>query len=118
MQGPRWSIPYFVNPKLNFVIQGPEKRWGPVTGFDLLSKTGAPDLPVVNPVLTLHAACASNQCLSRRRRQRVCGTQDRHREGVAEDCLHRGRVHCEGRRGLKCGIDGCRRNRCTAMGSY
>ena len=40
MQGPRWSIPYFVNPKLNFVIQGPEKRWGPVTGFDLLSKTG------------------------------------------------------------------------------
>jgi hypothetical protein len=40
LQGPRWSIPYFVNPSLNFVIQGPEKRWGPVTGFDLLSKTG------------------------------------------------------------------------------
>lgn len=38
--GPRYSIPYFVNPKLNYVIQGPEKRWGPVTGFDLLSKTG------------------------------------------------------------------------------
>ena len=40
VQGARYSIPYFVNPKLNFVIQGPEKRWGPVTGFDLLSKTG------------------------------------------------------------------------------
>ena len=38
--GARYSIPYFVNPKLNYVIQGPEKRWGPVTGFDLLSKTG------------------------------------------------------------------------------
>jgi hypothetical protein len=40
MQGGRYSIPYFVNPKLNYVIQGPEKRWGPVTGFDMLSKTG------------------------------------------------------------------------------
>jgi hypothetical protein len=40
VQGPRWSIPYFVNPKLNYVIQGPEKKFGPVTGFDLLSKTG------------------------------------------------------------------------------
>ena len=40
LQGPRYSIPYFVNPKLNYAIQGPEKRWGPVTGFDLLSKTG------------------------------------------------------------------------------
>lgn len=26
-QGPRYSIPYFVNPKLNYVIQGPKKRW-------------------------------------------------------------------------------------------
>lgn len=40
MQGPRYSMPYFVNPKLNYVIQGPNKRWGPVTGFDMLSKTG------------------------------------------------------------------------------
>lgn len=40
LQGARYSIPYFVNPKLNYSIQGPEKRWGPVTGFDLLSKTG------------------------------------------------------------------------------
>ncbi|EFN58207.1 hypothetical protein CHLNCDRAFT_20260, partial [Chlorella variabilis] len=38
--GARYSIPYFVNPKLNYSIQGPNKRWGPVTGFDLLSKTG------------------------------------------------------------------------------
>lgn len=38
--GPRYSMPYFVNPKLNYSFQGPEKRWGPVTGFDLLSKTG------------------------------------------------------------------------------
>ena len=40
LQGARYSIPYFVNPKLNYVIQGPEKRFSPVTGFDLLSKTG------------------------------------------------------------------------------
>jgi hypothetical protein len=40
LQGPRYSIPYFVNPKLNYSIQGPNKRWGAVTGFDLLSKTG------------------------------------------------------------------------------
>ena len=40
-QGPRYSMPYFVNPKLNYVIQGAQKRWGPVTGFDMLSKTGA-----------------------------------------------------------------------------
>ena len=40
VQGARYSIPYFVNPKLNYVIQGPEKRFTPVTGFDLLSKTG------------------------------------------------------------------------------
>ena len=33
-------MPYFVNPKLNFVIEGPQKRFSPVTGFDLLSKTG------------------------------------------------------------------------------
>lgn len=39
-KGARYSIPYFVNPKLNYVIQGPEKRFSPVTGFDLLSKTG------------------------------------------------------------------------------
>lgn len=30
-----------MNPKLNYKIQGPAGRWGPVTGFDLLSKTGA-----------------------------------------------------------------------------
>lgn len=40
LQGPRYSMPYFLNPKLNYVIQGPKKRWGPVTGFDMLSKTG------------------------------------------------------------------------------
>jgi len=40
LQGPRYSMPYFVNPKLNYVIQGPRKRWGPVTGFDMLSRTG------------------------------------------------------------------------------
>ena len=40
MQGARYSIPYFVNPKLNYVIEGPEKRFSPITGFDLLSKTG------------------------------------------------------------------------------
>ena len=33
-------MPYFVNPKLNFVIEGPQKRFSRVTGFDLLSKTG------------------------------------------------------------------------------
>ncbi|KAI7838916.1 hypothetical protein COHA_007322 [Chlorella ohadii] len=38
--GERYSIPYFVNPRLNYVMQGPEKRWGPITGFDILSKTG------------------------------------------------------------------------------
>ncbi|GAB4822422.1 hypothetical protein N2152v2_009468 [Parachlorella kessleri] len=38
--GPRYSIPYFVIPKLNYAIQGPSQRWGPVTGFDLLAKTG------------------------------------------------------------------------------
>ncbi len=40
LQGARYSIPYFVNPKLNYVIEGPQKRFSPVTGFDLLSKTG------------------------------------------------------------------------------
>lgn len=39
-QGERSSIPYFVNPKLNFQIQGPQKKYTPVTGFDLLAKTG------------------------------------------------------------------------------
>ncbi|CAL5229196.1 g12477 [Coccomyxa viridis] len=39
-QGARYSVPYFVNPKLNYIIEGPEKRFSPVTGFDLLSKTG------------------------------------------------------------------------------
>lgn len=39
-QGERRSIPYFINPKLNYVIQGPKKKFSPVTGFDLLSKTG------------------------------------------------------------------------------
>ena len=39
-QGPRFSIPYFINPRLGYSIQGPTKRWGPVTGFDLLSLTG------------------------------------------------------------------------------
>lgn len=33
-------MPYFINPLLNYSLQGPEKRWGPVNGFDLLSKTG------------------------------------------------------------------------------
>lgn len=40
LQGARYSVPYFVNPKLNYIIEGPEKRFSPVTGFDLLSKTG------------------------------------------------------------------------------
>ncbi len=40
LQGARFSIPYFVNPKLSYVIEGPEKHFSPVTGFDLLSKTG------------------------------------------------------------------------------
>lgn len=40
VQGERRSIPYFINPKLNYVIQGPKKKFAPVTGFDLLSKTG------------------------------------------------------------------------------
>eukprot|EP00775_Hariotina_reticulata_P003032 gene3032-3313_t len=39
-QGPRYSMPYFVNPKLHYVIQGSKKLWEPVTGFELLSKTG------------------------------------------------------------------------------
>ena len=34
------SMPYFVNPKLNYVFQGPEKRFPPLSGFDLLAKTG------------------------------------------------------------------------------
>ena len=40
LQGARYSISYFVNPKLNYVIEGPKMRFLPVTGFDLLSKTG------------------------------------------------------------------------------
>ena len=40
LQGPRMSVPYFVNPKLNFKFQGPEKKFPPVSGFDLLAKTG------------------------------------------------------------------------------
>lgn len=39
-KGERMSVPYFVNPKLNYVFQGPEKKYPPLTGFDLLSKTG------------------------------------------------------------------------------
>ena len=34
------SVPYFVNPKLNFKFQGPEKRYPELSGFDLLAKTG------------------------------------------------------------------------------
>ena len=34
------SVPYFVNPDLNFVFQGPEKKFPPLSGFDLLAKTG------------------------------------------------------------------------------
>ena len=34
------SVPYFVNPKLNFPFQGPEKKYPPLSGFDLLAKTG------------------------------------------------------------------------------
>ena len=34
------SVPYFVNPKLNYVFQGPEKKFPPLSGFDLLAKTG------------------------------------------------------------------------------
>ena len=40
MQGARMSVPYFVNPKLNFSFQGPEKKYPSLTGFDLLAKTG------------------------------------------------------------------------------
>lgn len=39
-RGPRYSIPYFANSKLDVIIQGPEKKFDPVTSFDLLSKTG------------------------------------------------------------------------------
>ena len=34
------SVPYFVNPKLNYKFQGPEKKFPPLSGFDLLAKTG------------------------------------------------------------------------------
>ena len=34
------SVPYFVNPDLNFVFQGPEKKFPPLSGFELLAKTG------------------------------------------------------------------------------
>lgn len=34
------SIPYFVNPRLNYTFQGPEKKFPPLSGFDLLAKTG------------------------------------------------------------------------------
>ena len=40
MQGSRMSVPYFVNPRLNYVFQGPEKKFPPLSGFDLLAKTG------------------------------------------------------------------------------
>ena len=40
-QGERYSMPYFLNAKLNYEIQGPSKRWPPLTGYDLLAKTGA-----------------------------------------------------------------------------
>ena len=33
-------MPYFVNPKLNYIFQGPEKKFPPLSGFDLLAKTG------------------------------------------------------------------------------
>ncbi|KAK9834460.1 hypothetical protein WJX74_002175 [Apatococcus lobatus] len=39
-KGSRMSMPYFVNPKLNYVFQGPEKKFPPLSGFDLLAKTG------------------------------------------------------------------------------
>lgn len=34
------SVPYFVNPNLNYKFQGPDKKYPPLTGFDLLAKTG------------------------------------------------------------------------------
>ena len=34
------SVPYFVNPRLNYTFQGPEKKYPPLSGFDLLAKTG------------------------------------------------------------------------------
>ena len=40
VQGSRMSVPYFVNPDLNYVFQGPEKKFPPLSGFDLLAKTG------------------------------------------------------------------------------
>ena len=40
LQGSRMSMPYFVNPKLNYTFQGPEKKYPPLSGFDLLAKTG------------------------------------------------------------------------------
>lgn len=39
-KGPRYSIPYFANPKLSTIIQGPKKRFEAVTSFDLLAETG------------------------------------------------------------------------------
>ncbi len=40
LQGARMSMPYFVNPRLNFTFQGPDKKYPPLSGFDLLAKTG------------------------------------------------------------------------------
>ena len=34
------SVPYFLNPKLNYEFQGPQKKYPALTGFDLLAKTG------------------------------------------------------------------------------
>ena len=33
------SMPYFGNLKLNYVFQGPEKKFLPLSGLDLLAKT-------------------------------------------------------------------------------
>lgn len=48
MTGPACCLHLHPLCRLNYVIQGPEKRWGPVTGFDLLSKTGGcPARPIL-----------------------------------------------------------------------
>lgn len=45
MQGGRLSVPYFVNPKLSFVFQGPEKKYPALTGEACAAHAILPVLP-------------------------------------------------------------------------
>ena len=107
LQHTRYSIPYFFNPKLNYAIQGPEKRWAPVTGFDLLSLTGELPGPLPpcllgvarvaqlscptallcppRPALKTHFPAAPNPCPSRQRLRRA---QEQRGQELARGCLH------------------------------